>query len=112
MKKLLLVVFCMAGLTILKSQELILTQNFDGFTSGLKFTEAFNDKTIWTTWDNNPGGTKDAVLSDRYAVSAPNSLVLSGKQDIVMLLGGRVSGRYVVEFDVFVHYDGNVISIC
>ena len=107
MKKLLLVVFCMAGLTILKSQELILTQNFDGFTSGLKFTEAFNDKTIWTTWDNNPGGTKDAVLSDRYAVSAPNSLVLSGKQDIVMLLGGRVSGRYVVEFDVFVHYDGN-----
>ena len=107
MKKLLLVVFCMAGLTIMKSQELILTQNFDGFTSGLKFTEAFNDKTIWTTWDNNPGGTKDAVLSDRYAVSAPNSLVLSGQQDIVMLLGGRVSGRYVVEFDLFVHDYGN-----
>jgi len=102
MKKLLLVVFYFAGFSFLFGQEVIMTENFDGYTAGVKFTQAFNNKDVWTTWSNAPGGAEDALLSDKFAVSTPNSLVLANTQDIVLLLGDKVEGRYVIEFDLLI----------
>ncbi|HAQ37585.1 MAG TPA: hypothetical protein DCX89_09370 [Saprospirales bacterium] len=102
MKKLLLVVFYFAGFSFLFGQEVIMTENFDGFAAGVKFTQAFNNKDVWTTWSNAPGGAEDALLSDKFAVSTPNSLVLANTQDIVLLLGDKVEGRYVIEFDLLI----------
>ncbi|HRQ28677.1 MAG TPA: T9SS type A sorting domain-containing protein [Saprospiraceae bacterium] len=79
-----------------------MTENFDGFAAGVKFTQAFNNKDVWTTWSNAPGGAEDALLSDKFAVSTPNSLVLANTQDIVLLLGDKVEGRYVIEFDLLI----------
>ncbi len=102
MKKLLLIAFYFVGFAFLTGQNVILTENFDGFTAGVKFTQAFNNKDVWTTWSNAPGGAEDALLSDKFAVSAPNSLVLANSQDIVLLLGDRLDGRYIVEFDLLI----------
>jgi len=102
MKKLLLVVFYFAGFSFLFGQEVIMTENFDGFAAGVKFTQAFNNKDVWTTWSNAPGGAEDALLSDKFAVSTPNYRVLANTQDIVLLLGDKVEGRYVIEFDLLI----------
>jgi hypothetical protein len=102
MQKTVLVFLCLIGFSMLHGQQVILSQNFDGFAAGVKFTQAYNDKNVWTTWSNAPGGAEDALLSAKYAVSAPNSLVLANAQDIVLLLGDRVDGRYIVEFDLLI----------
>ena len=74
-------------------------QDFDGFTAGDYLAEVDTD---WTTWTNAPGTAEDAMISDAFSATAPNSVVVMGTTDAVYPFGDKTSGAYEVSFDFYV----------
>ncbi len=56
----------------------------------------------WTTWSNQPGGPEDPMVSDLYAQQGSKSFVVSGSNDGVLLFGDSTSGRYKIDFYIYV----------
>ncbi len=54
------------------------------------------------TWSNTPGTAEDARFSNEQAQSAPMSVKIAGTTDLVFKLGNKTSGKYLVEWDMFV----------
>lgn len=77
----------------------IYEQNFDSYTSGdyLAVVDA-----NWTTWTNQPGTAEDAMISDAYSTSAPNSVLVTGTTDAVYPCGDLTSGAYSISFDYYI----------
>ncbi len=82
------------------TEEFIYADDFDAYTAG-----AFVAVTVpefFTTWSNAPGTAEDAVFSTAFAESAPNSVKVSGTNDLVFKLGNKTSGKYLVAWDFLV----------
>jgi len=78
----------------------IYEENFDSFSAGdyLAVVDADN----WTTWSDDPGSAEDAVISDDFAESAPNSVKVTGTTDAVYMTGDLTSGAYEISFDYYI----------
>lgn len=74
--------------------------NFDDAQSGDKVAETYGEP--WTTWSMNPGSAEDGVISNEQAGSGSNSLKLEYGNDQVVLFGGKETGSYSIEFDLYV----------
>jgi len=96
-KNLLLLLSVFIGLSL---SAQIYEQNFDGFTSGdfLAVVDADN----WTTWNNDPGSAEDAVISNAFSETAPNSVLVAGSTDAIYSFGDLTSGSYNISFDMYV----------
>ena len=55
----------------------------------------------WTTWNQSPGSTEDAVISDEYCQGA-RALKIDTGNDVVLRLGNKMTGTYIVSFDMLV----------
>lgn len=77
-------------------------EDFDSFTSGDYLAVVSED---WTTWSDAPGTAEDPVISDAFALSAPNAVLVSGTNDGVFPCGDLTSGAYTVSFDMYVPTD-------
>jgi len=90
--------------------------DFKEFTSDLIF-EPFEDYTAgqpvaqqavalgrdyWTTWSNAPGGAEDLTVSSEQAHEGNNSALCSGTNDGVLLLGDKTSGKYSLNFYLYI----------
>ncbi len=73
--------------------------NFDSYTSGDYLAEV---DASWTTWTNQPGTAEDAVISNAFSESAPNSVLVQGTTDAVFPCGDLTSGAYTISFDYYV----------
>ncbi len=73
--------------------------NFDDATVGDKVAETYGEP--WTTWSENPGSVEDGVISDEQG-NTGNSLKLTYGNDQIVLFGGKETGTYSVEFDLYV----------
>ena len=98
--RLLSVLLSLLGLSFSYSQTIIF-ENFESYEAGaLLAQEAGNP---WTTWNNEPGGIEDPVISNDTAFSDTNSVFVSDGNDCILLLGDKVNGKYRFDFRIFVH---------
>jgi hypothetical protein len=77
--------------------------DFDGYTVGSFM--AINNPTWWTTWSNLPGSGEDGQVSDIYASSPANSVLIDlvpSASDLILKLGNKTSGAYELDFDFYV----------
>lgn len=75
--------------------------NFESFTAGQRL--AAQNPNTWTTWSLNPGDpTEDPMVSDNYAYSGDNSVVIVQNNDLVKPLGTLTSGKWKISFQVYI----------
>jgi len=74
-------------------------ENFETFAAGnyVALTSPY-----WTTWSNLPGGTEDAVVVTTPTHGGTKSVKIDGANDLVLPLGDKTSGKYIVSFYMYV----------
>lgn len=101
MKRFLLSLIALVFVTFVAQSQIILIQdNFDTYTVGQKLSVV--NPTNWQTWSNQPGGPEDPVISNEQSFSTPNSVKITGTNDIVLLLQDKTSGKYNVRFKMYI----------
>ncbi|HNW99517.1 MAG TPA: hypothetical protein PKK00_14010 [Bacteroidales bacterium] len=91
-----MLIFVCAG----KAQTNLYSNNFDALTVGGYAASQLG--TPWTTWSNAPGGSEDGIISSTQSHSASNSVEIALNNDFVMNLNDKTTGRYKVEFYMYV----------
>ena len=104
MKKLLLSFVMLAAVFALQSQTVIFQDNFDTYTAGQKLVQQNN--TNWTTWSNAPGGPEDPMVSTEQSQTNPNSVKITGDNDLLYKFSNQTTGVYKVEFDYYIPSSG------
>ena len=82
------------------TEQFIYADDFDAYTTGAYVAQTVPE--FFTTWQNLPGTAEDAIFSADFAETAPNSAKVVGTTDLVMKLGNKTSGKYLVAFDYYV----------
>ncbi len=82
-----------------QAQTVLFSENFDTLTagSGIVAQSGFP----WGTW-SGAIGSEDCLVSSTYASSGTQSLHIQGGKDIVLMLSNLTTGRYKLEFDLYV----------
>lgn len=100
-----LILFCFVLLfSAAQAQTTIYSENFDSLNVG-DFISVAGNSSYWTTWSGTKGGADDAKISNTQFISDSNALKLIASDDIVLLLGDKTSGRYKINFNVFIETD-------
>lgn len=111
MKKLYLLFVILLATFAVNAQN-IYFNNFDTYTAGVYAAQTMGSP--WTTWSNAPGGAEDGHIVSTHAYSSPNSVGIILNNDLVMNLNDKTSGRYKIEFYMYVATDSlgyfNVLS--
>jgi type IX secretion system substrate protein len=89
------------GVSIEAGYEYIYQDDFEEFTVGDYLVET-DQSGMWTTWSNDPGSAEDALISDAEAASPTKSVVVEGISDLVLKLGNKTSGEYIVALDYYI----------
>jgi hypothetical protein len=66
---------------------------------------AVQNPTWWTTWSNAPGTGEDGIIKNTYSHSPTKSVMVDeadGATDLILKLGDKVSGSYVVDWYMYV----------
>jgi hypothetical protein len=99
---LILLIFAMMFTTEISAQNVIIEENFDGFTAGDKLVLTNNDQSVWDTWSSSPGNSEDAAVSNQFSFSPENSLYLANNNDVVLLTNDLTEGRYKMAFKMLI----------
>ncbi|MBI9035173.1 MAG: hypothetical protein JEZ03_11945, partial [Bacteroidales bacterium] len=83
------------------AQTTVFEDNFDSYSSGDYLAEVGNSD-FWTTWSNDPGSAEDGTISTEQTSSAPNSVLIQGTNDNLLLLGNKTTGVYDVNFKMYI----------
>ncbi len=100
----LFIIICVALLSVNSNAQVIFEDNFESYGVGDYIAD---NSDVWTTWSNAPGGAEDAVASDAFANSPNKSMHISGTSDMVLPMGNKTSGKYNVNFYIYVENDAN-----
>ena len=103
MKKVTLLLLAIFLTGFIANAQSIFQDDFESYSVGDYVAE---NSTVWTTWSNNPASAEDAVISDAFANSPSQSMHVSGTNDMVLPLGDKTSGNYLIEFYMYVENDG------
>ena len=98
MKKLILLISYLSAVNISVAQAVF--DNFDNYTSGEYLCPQSNN--LWTTWDNNPGGSSDVYVTDEFSYSGNNSIKFDSRYsvvaDVILPLGDIKTGKWLMSF--------------
>lgn len=98
MRKTLLLAAGALAFSAMNAQTVLLSENFDTYTSGDMIGEVSDDFQTWAG-----GAAEDTPVSDLQANSGANSLLVEANgADVVMNLGPYTSGKIDVIFDVYI----------
>jgi hypothetical protein len=89
-----------AGLPLHPDTSIIFSDNFDSYTAGTQLVVQNN--VDWDTWSGGAGTSEDPNVSDAYAHSAPNSVVIVYDVDLIAPLGSQTSGVYSVSWQSYI----------
>ena len=104
MKYIILINLILLGGALTKAQSTY--DNFDEYTAGSPL--CVESEGLWTTIDDNPGGIRDAFISNEIAYSASNSVVFTRSSSNVLLpLNNVRSGSWELTFKMWVASGGN-----
>lgn len=81
--------------------QVIINQNFDALTAGPYAAQQLGAP--WTTWSGTTGNAEDPAVSATQSSSAPNAVyVATTSNDFVCHLSDKTTGRYKLNFQIFV----------
>lgn len=83
-----------------QQRELVYGDDFESYAVD-DFIAQSNPE-MWTTWSNTPGGDEDAQISDEQASSGTKSIKVDGVSDLILKLGNKTSGAYMIDFDFYI----------
>lgn len=81
-------------------EQLLYADDFDSYNSGDYIAETIPE--WWSTWNDDPGSTEDALILDEEASSPSNAVKIEGLSDVILKLGDKASGKYIVEWMMYV----------
>ncbi|MEI6577094.1 MAG: T9SS type A sorting domain-containing protein [Bacteroidota bacterium] len=84
----------------LKAQTTLYSNGFETYTVGGKIAQQAGAP--WTTWSNAPGGAEDAAISSTQAYNSTKSIYVVNANDLVLKLGGKITGRYAFSWRMYV----------
>lgn len=100
MKKLILLLPLLLTFLTAFAQVSIYSSDFEAYNAGTGIAKQAGDP--WTTWSNAPGGAEDPKVSTSKAQSGTKSVYVINNNDLVFNFKDRKSGRYGVEWQMFV----------
>jgi hypothetical protein len=80
--------------------QVMYSDDFEAFTAGTGIAQ--QETTWWNTWSGTPGSAEDPLVSDAFAYSGTKSVRVSGTNDGVIEFADLTTGRYRVEFYLYV----------
>ncbi|MDD2385379.1 MAG: T9SS type A sorting domain-containing protein [Bacteroidales bacterium] len=80
--------------------QVMYSDDFESYTVGQGI--ALQEGNFWDTWTGQPGTAEDPTVSDLYAFSGTNSVLVSGTNDGVIEFPDYTTGRYRIEFYIMV----------
>lgn len=83
-----------------QQREIVYEDDFEGYAVDDFIAQSNPD--MWTTWSNLPGGDEDAQISDEQASSGTKSIKVDGISDLILKLGNKTSGAYMIDFNYYV----------
>ncbi|HMM12244.1 MAG TPA: T9SS type A sorting domain-containing protein [Bacteroidales bacterium] len=83
-----------------QTEQWLYQSNFDTYPNNGYVAQTIPE--WFTTWSNTPGTAEDARFSNEQALSTPMSVKVAGTTDLIFKLGNKTSGKYLVEWDMFV----------
>jgi|FLOH01.1.fsa_nt_gi hypothetical protein len=89
------------GVVIEAGVDFIFYDDLESYTLGTYLAES-DETGFWTTWSNDPGSAEDALITDVESASPTQSCIVEGISDLVLLLGNKTSGVYVVSVEYYV----------
>lgn len=77
-------------------------EDFDDLINGAYVAEQLGG--FWTTWFGLPGTDEDAIVSDLYSVSPPNSILVQEPTDLIYMFSNETitSGKWYFSNDVYI----------
>ncbi len=80
--------------------DAIICDDFENYT----LTDISAQAAFWTPWGGTPGAADDAVVSDAFASSGSQSLLVSAANgdDMLLLLGNQTTGNYLLTWKMYV----------
>ena len=80
--------------------DAIICDDFEMYTLG----DISGQSAHWTPWSGTPGAGDDAVVSDAFATSGTQSLLVSeaNGDDMLLLLGDQTAGNYLLSWKMYV----------
>ena len=73
--------------------------DFEQCNVGDKVAETLGEP--WTTWNQNPGSTEDAFITDEHC-QGTRALKIDNGNDLVLKLGNKTNGAYHISFDMYI----------
>jgi len=73
--------------------------DFESFTAGNYLAV---ESPYWTTWSELPGSSEDNIIVTTQAHSGTKSVKVDGLTDLVLPLGDKTSGKYIISFYMYV----------
>jgi hypothetical protein len=74
--------------------------DFEAYTAGTQLT--VQNSIDWTTWSGTPGTGEDPIVSDAFAFSGSNSVLIVQNNDLVKTFGELTSGAWEMSFQVYI----------
>lgn len=105
MKKSVLFTYLLALPVLSFGQVVLIDEDFDSYANGNLLAQTAG--LPWSTWSNAPGTSEDTPISNEQASSGTLSAKFSGTAaggptDMVLRLGDRTAGSYVLGWSMFV----------
>ena len=73
----------------------VFSDDFESYTAGVQLA---TQTTEWQTWSGTPGTSEDPFVSNAFAYSGSNSVVIAPGNDLVRLHGPKTSGKWYMSF--------------
>ena len=93
---------CVDGVKVNAGYNYLYQTNFEDYYQAGDMVALDDTTGFWTTWSNEPGGSEDAPVVNTQSSSSPNSAEVMGITDLILLLGNKTSGKYMVNFKYYI----------
>jgi hypothetical protein len=74
--------------------------DFEAYTAGTQLV--VQNPNDWTTWSGTPGTGEDPIVSDAFAYSGSNSVLIVQNNDLVKPFGELTSGVWEISFQMYI----------
>ncbi len=78
----------------------IFDDDFESYNSGEQLV--CQNEVDWTTWSNSPCSAEDPYITTDQAFSGPNSVEITGTNDLVKPIENYTSGMYSITFKMYI----------
>jgi len=79
----------------------VICDNFDSYAVG---STTGTNASWWSTWSGTTGGAEDGIVSDDFAFSGSNSMLIAEgqNQDVLLLLGNQNAGQWLLKWRMYI----------